>query len=351
MGFVGSFFLVLASAAAWIVFWRAYYRVDPSRDEVHFVRATDGWRVALSRYRPEEGSKKRAFPVLLCPGLGANGAGFDIEPSKASLARTLAAAGFDTWILDLRGHGLADRANPFLDRHHEWNFDDYITKDVPAALERMRQATGADKAHWVGHSMGGMVLYTHLLRGGEGIASGVTLGSSLESGSHGSWFTDLSKLKRALDFVPLAPLGVLARLYAPLAGRVESPVDEFNVWPANVDGPLYRRVLANAYHAVPSPVLRQLESAMQPGGLRSADGSIRYLDRAPDVKVPLLAIAAEHDRQASPAAVRHTLEAFTSAEKEVAEFKGYGHLDLLVGKRSAQEIYPAVLSWLEKHDG
>ncbi|XP_024378196.1 uncharacterized protein [Physcomitrium patens] len=78
-------------------------------DELHYVAVPKTtWRLALWRYRPSKSAPKRNHPVLMLSGIGTNAIGFDLDPS-ASLARHLAAAGFDSWILEVRGSGLSKR--------------------------------------------------------------------------------------------------------------------------------------------------------------------------------------------------------------------------------------------------
>ncbi|CAM6119148.1 unnamed protein product [Calypogeia fissa] len=76
-------------------------------DELHYV-AVPGttWRLALWRYRPPPNAPQRNHPVLMLSGIGTNAIGFDLDPS-VSMARSIAAAGFDTWILEVRGSGLS----------------------------------------------------------------------------------------------------------------------------------------------------------------------------------------------------------------------------------------------------
>ena len=58
--------------------------------------------------------------------------------------------------------------------------DDYVLLDIPAALDYIRKTTGFSQVHWVGHSMGGMLLYAYdALFDGGAVASGITLGSPI----------------------------------------------------------------------------------------------------------------------------------------------------------------------------
>lgn len=78
-------------------------------DELHYVAVPKSdWRLALWRYLPSKSAPKRIHPVLMLSGIGTNAIGFDID-SSASLARHLSEAGFDAWILEVRGAGLSKR--------------------------------------------------------------------------------------------------------------------------------------------------------------------------------------------------------------------------------------------------
>src|SRR5437762_3069804 len=89
-----------------------YFSVDRLPDEIHFATTPDGWRIALYRYRPGDrpgdhpgngaGRPVAADPVLLIPGIGANRYNFDLN-DQSSLARTLQARGYDTWVVEPRG--------------------------------------------------------------------------------------------------------------------------------------------------------------------------------------------------------------------------------------------------------
>ena len=127
-------------------------------DGEHTATTSDGWRLALRRYPPAAGTPPRNHPVLCLHGLGASSVVFDLEPER-SLARHLAAAGFDVWTADLRGHGASDRPGRGSPRRFGWSLDDHLEKDVPAFIDTVAAASGASRLHWVGHSLGGILLY------------------------------------------------------------------------------------------------------------------------------------------------------------------------------------------------
>jgi len=58
------------------------------------------------------------------------------------------------WIIELRGHGRSRQHSAVL---YDWTCEDYIDKDLPAAIDYIRRHHGCDQLHFIGHSMGGML--------------------------------------------------------------------------------------------------------------------------------------------------------------------------------------------------
>ena len=311
-----------------------------------YATTGDGWRLALTRF-PAQGAARG--PVLLCHGLGSNRHSFDFS-DDVSLARWLAGRGWDVWCLELRGYGLSQKA-PFFG--YDWSFDTLLEQDVPAAIRHVRERCGGAPVRFVGHSMGGILLLAHLASGKDGIAAGVAIGSSLDYTNSGSGFETLARLKAITRFIPFLPLKAMAFLGSPLMARWHGPIDEFNIWVPNVFGPHYRSFIRRGAENVAPPLLHQLATAFEPGGLRALDGR-RYFEGLPGVKTPVLMLAGDRDRQCPlPAAVR-SFDALGSKDKSLVPFgRGYGqadhygHVDLVAGRRAPQEVYPVIASWLE----
>src|SRR5262249_19216077 len=113
-----------------------YLYVPRFPDEIHYATTTDGWRLAILRYRAEGRPA-----VLLVHGLAVSSANFDLH--DRSLARALQAAGYDVWVLELRGRGLSTRPQLFSKVRYDWSFDEYAERDLPAACDEVLRATGA----------------------------------------------------------------------------------------------------------------------------------------------------------------------------------------------------------------
>jgi predicted alpha/beta hydrolase len=317
-------------------------------DELHFAPTPDGWRLALHRHRARDRSP--ALPVLLCGGFSCNRYFIDYD-EHYSLARFLARAGFDAWVLELRGRGLSHPTKAC--RHPgRWTFDDLATVDVPAAVEHVVRETRQEVA-WIGHSMGGMVLYAYLgTRPRAPVRAGVTIASPVRfPGSSGL----LHRIGEAMLNIPLGDV-VRQRLVLGALWWVLSPTSgiEVGMNAANVDRAEVGRALRLSISNVSRFKLQQLSRWSLEGKFASVDGRVDYLDALAGVATPLLVVAGSGDRLATPAAVRTALDRLPSATyQEFGRAHGhvvdYGHVDLILGRAAPTEVFPVVAEWLTEH--
>src|SRR5262249_20882215 len=102
--------------------------------------------------------------------------------------------GYEVFIFDFRGSGesarvgAVGRVNGYLREtflrelgEGHWNVDEIVRYDVPAVLDYVRRATGKDRVNWVGHSLGGMLMFPYLERSPEPgrVANLVAMGSTI----------------------------------------------------------------------------------------------------------------------------------------------------------------------------
>jgi predicted alpha/beta hydrolase len=322
-------------------------------DEVHFPRTADGWRLALHRYRPRTGGT--ASPVILCGGYGCNRHFLDYD-ERYSLARFLARSGFDAWVLELRGRGLAQRAAE-VSGSRSWTFDDLATNDVPAAIAHVAERTGR-AVTWLGHSMGGMLLYAYagsLAGGGALLKAGVTIASPI--GFPRAVSAPLSQLGMLLLRLPFSETIhqrlVLGMLWGVLGNSSALTV---GMNPYNIDHPTVGRALRLSLENVPRIKLQQFARWAAEGAFCSVDGRTDYRAGLASVRLPLLVIAGSADRLATPQAVGRALDYLAAAEttyvqlgREHGHTVDYGHVDLVLGRAAPAEVFPLITGWLREH--
>jgi pimeloyl-ACP methyl ester carboxylesterase len=333
-------------------FWRRRSSFEPGYEEIHYVRSEDGWRIALYRYPPTP--KRYETPVLLCHGLGANRFNFDLGP-EVSLARYLQQEGFDVWSVDLRGRGRS-RKSARGDAHPRAPhvFDDYVRQDAVAAIGHVLGQTGASQVHWIGHSMGGLVLYG-VLQGEEAryIASGVTIASP-GTFAQAPRIPLVYLLSHALRFVPRIHLAVLAAGSAPLVARIRLPGEDLFVNRNNVEVPVMDRALCYLVSDISGGEISQILDWMKSREFRTHDGRHSYEACLHNVRQPLFLIAGAKDLLVPPMSVEAAYNRIASDKKDLfilgreqGQEEDYGHGDLLIGKNCTREVFPRIRKWLE----
>lgn len=337
-------------AGAATVGWRAWTRSLAFETGEHgqlAVPTRDGWTLGLYHY-PARGHR-RPVPVVAGHGFAGSRLLFDLGPD-ASFARWLAAAGFETFLLDLRGRGTSwptGGRGPML----QWSFDDFLHQDLPAAVEVARDASGAAEVFWLGTEMSGQLAYAAALEGVEGLRGAVTFGAPAitppDAEVPGITAPPRSRRRGRV------PFRAGARAAGPVLARARSSLLDSSFRPENTEAVVAARYL---FHGVPdeSTVLAdQFADWIDHATMRSLDGRVIWSDRLDAVDLPLLVVVGAADRQRPPDAVETTFRALGSPDKSfvragVAEgfSVDYGHDDLVAGRSSRSEVWPVVADWM-----
>ena len=344
--------ILVVFVVCWIlafVFSRLY-RSERRPDVIYYVPTTDGWKIALSRFFPnKEKSDDKKLPVVLCHGLSGNSNAFNFS-ERISLARTLAAEGYEVFAIDYRGAGWTGypKLNSGLSR--KWIFDDYLDKDIPAGIDKALELTGASQVHYVGHSMGGMLLYA-LLQGPhkDKIATAATLASPGAIDE----YKPVAALSKVITLIPTIHIGWLSKLTAPLAEML--PVIQKMVGNVELERGHTARAHVNTVDNVPSALLAQFAKWASEGRFLLADGRDVSSNRA-EINTPLMFVVGTSDLTVSPASVKRVFDEIGSERKEF-HFMGkehghqsrYGHNSVVFGKTADREVYPLIIEWLSKY--
>ena len=315
--------------------------IPPSMEpaEQPMARTADGWQLPLRHY-PGDGP-----PVLLVHGLNANHRNFDHHPD-VSLAAWLVDAGFDVWIPALRGD--PGSIQPHDGADGLFDFDDHARLDLPAAVDTVLATTGAEQIYWVGHSMGGMLLYTALNTYPEHIAAGVAVASPAQ-------FVEQPPLHRIASRVGGAFLKRDRRQSQVWMARIVSTrglMMSRVARSANMDPAMARGLRAVALVDVPTAMSRQAQGWLKQKALTTAEGE-PWLTQPADV--PLLVMGGEADHIARPDNVAAACAVFPDCtfiylDPSEGFSTAYGHVDTLLGTTSRSEIYPLISDFLIAHN-
>lgn len=350
--FVGAIlFLVLLVYTSFLA--ARYFFVQRYPDEIAYTTTEDGWRIGIHRFRPAE--RKSAEPVLLVHGIASNALNFDLT-DRLSLAGYLKSAGFDTWVVDLRGRGQSIRPRLFSGLKYEWSFDEYAEKDLPAAVREVARATGAARVHLLGFSVGALACYAYLSSSRRDVPIG-----SLVAMAGPATFKRVDKFLSAGLIRSLRWMRHrwLMRVLAPGSGYLHPSPLQLIYNPENTDGATQRRAMVNAVSSFASNELLQYSDWIKNDVFRSIDHRRDYRAELGRIEVPTLFIAGARDAFAAPDAMKDTADAFTGvADKEFricSRAQGlrvnYGHFDMLWGRDAPDEVYPIVEAWLRRQAG
>jgi predicted alpha/beta hydrolase len=315
---------------------RTRFAVSPRpAPDRYFYQASDGWEAPIWRYPPRLDAPGE--PVLLLHGLGLSGVGFDLQEGD-SLVDALHEAGFDVYVLEHRGDpgALAPQGASGFD------FDDIVEQDLPAAIERIRDISGWPRLLWIGHSMGGQLLYATLARGTDAIAAGISLCAPVR------FETPRSHARMAALAASLVPGGwslparSLHRALTPLTGEA--------LWGSlgrEIEGSLARGMMIHGVEDIAAGLLKQIGRWIASGSLCDRNDRLDYIEAMRAASVPVMVVAAEGDRLCPPAAARPAFEALPEDRRFWLTLSDrWGHLDPLIGERASSELHPRLLAWL-----
>jgi pimeloyl-ACP methyl ester carboxylesterase len=331
--------LVLAAiavlAVAHVLFWR--WKLDAPSREDQLLRAPtrDGWSLAIGHRRP--GAAARRPPVLLVHGIAQNRQAFDFGVERYSVAAHLAAAGFDTFALDLRGHG-GSRRGPT----SRWNLDTYLAEDLPAALDAVRAATGSEQVLYVGHSQGAILGMAACALYPERIRALVALAGPVHFDAQPRLAALVALRRLGLG----AHLRLLSRAVAPFSGYWHPSLVELSINMRNVERPVYRRLLYNAIEDLQPGVVDQFAACIESDTFRSADGKVDYRALFPGCRQPALFLTGERDGIAPPAAVEAAFRGWGGPKRFWVAGRDYGHADVLLGRNAPEVVFPVVREFL-----
>jgi polyhydroxyalkanoate synthase len=318
------------------------------------VLTDDGWEIALHRY-PKRTKRK---PVLLVHGLGSNRYNLDFPKREKSLAKYLWTKGWDTWIIELRGAGVSTRPSGLGWLRRSWGIDHYVLHDLPSAIRFILKETGHQKLHWIGHSLGGMLVIPFLrLHSTSVLKSVVAAASPLVTGIRSGYFRWTFLIDPLLRFLPFAPHRTVVNLIHLSSRWFYGKPHQALYVKENMERQTMRIGARIAIDDLSSDVMRQFHGWMRNEKFVSSDGKIRYFIDFEKLRIPFLIVTGSHDPFTPSEAMKRIYRRIGSRKKgwlifgkEYGHASNYGHLDLILGRHAIREVYPAITKWLREND-
>jgi pimeloyl-ACP methyl ester carboxylesterase len=309
-----------------------------------FYRAEDGWEAPLFRFPARPGGD--GAPIVLVHGLVTGPEGFDLA-ADPSLARALHHAGYDVFLLTHRG----DRGSvpPAAANPGAFDFDDIVSRDVPAALARIREATGARRALWVGHGLGGQMLVAHIANGGTpDLAAAALLCAPVRFTAPRTSVRLAALTARLLPSHWKVPLRAVHQALAPFADRSSTWGDATR----DTEGSIARGLMVHGTEDVPVGLARQVATWLEAGGLCDRHDRVDYVTAIKGSRLPLWVLATDGDSLCSPNAARPVVDTVApGAATWTVLGSRWGHLDPLIGKNAPGEVFGPLMAWLEEWRG
>jgi len=320
----------------------------------------DAW-LRLTRY--QGGSKG---PVVLAGGFGMSSSSFVTTTIAVNLPEYLVERDYDVWLFDYRASIDLPSACG------EFTVDDIATRDWPVAVSEVLRVTGAASVQALGHCVGSVSLLMAMLAGMPGVRSAVCAQFTTHLVN-----SPVNRVKAALHLTEalhafgtrrLAPntrfdvpdvlldLGLRA-LPMPSQERCGQAVCR---WINAVYGCTHRHAQLNdATHQALNRMfgvgnIKSLEhlALMTRRGLAVDHlGRDVYLPHRERLRLPILLLQGERNYIFSPEGSARTLRWLQNGCDPSlytrAVLPGYAHLDAVVGRDAARDVYPLILEHLD----
>jgi polyhydroxyalkanoate synthase len=312
---------------------------DGARVHLRKERLLVDERIAIVRKRlvgPAPGGIPRPR-VVLVHGFAQNRYSWHL--SRRSLSAWLAGQGFDVYNLELPGHG--NSRSPA----GSARFADYV-----ADVGRVAGVLG-EPAFWIGHSLGGAVVYAGAtetpMRGVVGIGA---LFQFAQANRALKLLCQFSGKVQGRDM--LGALNVRTQLAGRLLAKLYSVSDiagyafPISGWaPGSMEEDLLRERLKLGFDWTSANVWFDMARW-------GATGRFDYVDAWGKTDVPLLVIGGDLDHLMLPEDARTAYERSGSRDRTWVLMDDYGtghhwgHLDLLLGRHAPAHTWPLLRSWL-----
>ncbi len=339
----------------------------PLERRVVSFTAGDGMPLRLTRYRLADKEPEKG-PVLLVHGAGVRGHIFS-APVATNFVRYLADRGYDVWVEEWRA-SIDLPPSP-------WTLDQAAVFDHPAAVRKVVAETGAGRVAAVIHCQGSTSFTMSALAGlvpqvAVIVSNAVSLHTIIPTLARlkiAYAAPMVSRFTRYLDpqwglHAPTVPAKVMDLYVRAVHHECANAVCKWasftygsgfpTLWRhENLDGATHEWIKGE-FGAVPFTFFRQMARCVARGHLVSCGQPALPEDfaaRPPESDARFAFFAGELNACFLAESQRRTFEQFEAwhpGRHALHVIPGYGHLDVFIGQRAAQDTYPLMLAELER---
>ncbi|MGS2721957.1 alpha/beta hydrolase [Paraglaciecola aestuariivivens] len=331
--------------------------------DIHFFSTKDGFQLKLKRY--QAGSKG---PIILSHCIGVSSLMYAIDTIDCNLLEYLVAQQYDVWLLD---HRLSIELPT---SSMQSSMDDVAKLDYPAAVAFVCEKTQAKAVDIFAHGVGSSTLTMALLAGLQQVNKVVC---SQVSTHLYSIDLNINKAKlRAPAWLPYLGKKHLTAYTDTNAGLCNKFYDASLIFMpvpkhercnnavchriSSIFGELYEhsqinsathQALARMFGRVNLRAMKQLTEMLLANHLVDANGQNSYLPHIDKLTLPMLFLSGANNDCVLPKSTLKTQELLSASNGHAYyhrhEIPEYGHVDCVIGKNAATDVYPLVLDFLQ----
>lgn len=347
--------------------WRKRRALRSGTAELHHVEAGDGTSLRLLRF--DNAGANRKGPLLLVHGLGTSSRIFALDTVDTSLLEYMTDRGFDCWLLDTRASvDLAAARRPF-------SADDCARHDYQPTVDLVRRVTGAATVQLLAHCFGALTATMALLHGSlRDVRSAVLMqvGADIVSPSLRQRMAARARLASLVERLGLdqvaaragdgeAPLladlllGAVARLgdrdVDLVSGRMAALYGDL-VETAQLDPLTLEKGLPGLLGETSIAVFAHLAVMVRRGHVVDQRGEDVYLPNLERLAFPITFVHGMMNGVFAPEGTHRTYEKLVARNGarlyERHLVPNYGHLDCLIGRNAAIDVFPKLHAHLER---
>jgi polyhydroxyalkanoate synthase len=307
-------------------------------------------KARLYHYPPKDGGRF-ATPLVLFPYLGISRPYiFDLRPGE-SFAEFLTEQGISFYLCDWGAFGPEDR---------DLGLDDVISDMIPSLIHQVIKHSGASSVTAFGYCMGVPLTASAIAADPSlPVRNFLTMVGPIDFGvgdfpmMTGEDQFDVDAIVETFDMMPAEFIRSGFKMMNPVgdAQQAQNLISNASK-PEWLVGYKAMNRWSSEWMPLPKQFFRQWvrhfyqRNELLKGEFRVCGEHVSLRD----ITIPLFSVAATNDDIVPSASARALVDSVGSTDKTFLELQG-GHISVIAGRRARQEAWPAVINWLQDHDG